>query len=382
MEPPPDLHDLGEALSQERKSKGFTQKEVVARVSTYYSDERSYRRIEQGEQRPSRNALLAILEKGLLIKDQDRVTQMLALGGYVPSTGMEALQQDAPRVEVAVRPAETVVAPVPCAPPIASFWDRINLRFGPKLPPAIVVGSFIIGGALAALSQESAQVMATAILYGCLFAVSILLESAFDAAKPSNSVAATIFGLTMVTSVAALAIDSWLARIGVAAALPLAFGIFLLAAGAQWTIARSTLSESAIVPTTRFHAHTAQAAHLKNTTYFLVIVVIFWLPPTHCINVLRREMQAGHAAWVRSVLSRSLLLGQDFVCFSPQWLWFGLLFLVLLAIPMAIRLLENLKSDPKLNTYTALLYLRGIIYFLLILVCLVWYSSAIASLSD
>jgi hypothetical protein len=178
----------------------------------------------------------------------------------------------------------------------------------------------------------------------------------------------------------ALAIDARLARTGVPAALPLSLAVFLLAAAAQWAIARSALSESAVVPTS-FQAHTAQAAHLKNTIYFLVIVVLFWLPPFHCVAVLRREIQSGHAASVREILTHHVLLGRDFASFSVEWLWSGLLFLLLLVIPMAARLLENLKSGPRLNTFTALFYLRGVLYFLLILICLFWYSAAIASLS-
>ena len=225
---------------------------------------------------------------------------------------------------------------------------------------------------LPAVSQDTALVMVSAILYGCLYAVSILLESAFDPApSPNWPVASAVFGLTLVTSVIALAIDAWLARSGVPAALPLSLAIFLIAAAAQWVIARSALSESVVVPTTRFHAHTAQAAHLKNTAYFLVIVILFWLPTFNCIAVLRREIRTGHAARVTAVLTHNVLLGRDFVCFSVEWLWIAFLFLLLLAIPMAVRLLENLKADPNLNRYTALLYFRGVLYFLLIFICLI-----------
>jgi hypothetical protein len=223
--------------------------------------------------------------------------------------------------------------------------------------------------------------MVSAILYGSLYTVSILLESAFAAAPiPKGAVVSGVFGFTMVTSVIALAIDAWLARTGSPAALPLSLAIFLIAAAAQWYIARSALSESVVVPT-NFQAHTAQAAHLKNTVYFLVIVLLFWLPPFHCVAVLRREIYAGHAASVREILAHQLLHGRDFVCPNAGWLWSGFAFFLLLSIPMSARLLENLKSAPRLNTYTSLLYLRGVLYFLLIFICLIWYSGAIASLS-
>jgi hypothetical protein len=365
---------LGKAIAEERRSKGLKQKEVVELVSSFYSDERSYRRVELGERLPDRDAVIAILVSGLAITEAEKVNRILALGGYAPLTAAEA-----PQLGTAVFQP---ISPALPAPPSASFWNRTNENSGVRSASLIAVCSLAVGCLIAGASQETALVTVSAILYGCLYAVSILLESAFDPAPAPNwPVASAVFGLTLVTSVFALAIDAWLARAGVSAALPLSLAIFLIAAAAQWVIARSALSESVVVPTTRFHAHTAQAAHLKNTIHFLVIVVLFWLPPFHCVAVLRREIQSGHAAWARAILPHHLLLGRDFACISAEWLWFGFLFLLLLAIPMAVRLLENLKSGPRLNTYTALLYLRGVLYFLLIFICLIWYSAAIASLS-
>jgi transcriptional regulator with XRE-family HTH domain len=365
---------LGKAIAEERRSKGLKQKQVVERISSFYSDERSYRRVELGERLPDRDAVIAILESGLSVNEADKINRILALGGYAPLTAAEAQRHGASVLQPIVSPATPI-------PPRASFWHHLNEKSGLRFAISIAVCSLAVGCAIAAVSKETALVMASAILYGCLYAVSILLESAFaPAPAPKWPVASAVFGFILVTSVMALVIDSWLARIGIPAALPLSLAVFLIAAAAQWSIARPALSNAAVVPT-RFQAHTAQAAHLKNTVYFLVIVILFWLLPFHCIVVLRREIQSGHAAWVRAILARRLLLGRDFVCLSAEWLWLGFLFLLLLAIPMAVRLLENLKSDPRLNAYTALLYLRGILYFLLIFICLIWYSAAVASLS-
>jgi hypothetical protein len=130
----------------------------------------------------------------------------------------------------------------------------------------------------------------------------------------------------------------------------------------------------------QFQAHTAQAAHLKNTAYYLVIVVLFWLPPFHAVGVLTRELRLGHVDAVRALVTRRFMLGSDLVAASPEVLWYLFLGLGLLAIPMAVRLLENLKSHPDLNRYTSLAYLRAVIYFLLALTCLFWYSAAIGGL--
>lgn len=371
---PVNLRALGNAIAEERQAKGLRQKQVVERIISFYSDERSYRRVELGERKPDRDALVAILVSGLSVTEADKINRILMLGGYAPLSAAEALQRDPGVLQPTISPA-----PVP---PRAGFWHRLNEKSGAKSTISISACSLVIGCAIAALSPETALVMFSATLYGSLSGVSILLESAFDPTPgPKWPVVSAVFAFTLVTSVTALVIDSGLARSGVPAALPLALALFIVAAAVQWGIARSALSESVVVPTTRFRAHTAQAAHLKNTVTFLVIVVLFWLPPFHCIAVLRREIQNGHAASVRAVLTHRLLLGRDFFCFSAEWLWYGFLFLILLAIPMAVRLLENLKSGPNLNSYTALLYLRGFLYFLLILICLIWYSAAIASLS-
>jgi transcriptional regulator with XRE-family HTH domain len=366
---------LGSAIAKERLAKGLTQKEVAALVPTFYGEERAYRRVESGERTPGRGAVIAILSSGLRIGESEKINDILALGGYSPLTHAEARKCGVSVVQTVVPPVAIPELPEPDVP-IPSSEQK-----GLRSPALMVLCSVSVAAAIAAASQETILVLFSAILYGCLYVVSILLESTFDPVLDSRwPVASVVFGLVVVTSAAALAIDAWFARLGMVAALPVALSLFLVAAACQWVIAKSTLSEAVVVPM-RFMAHTAQVAHLKNTVYFLIIVVLFWLPPFHSIMVLRREIHAGNTAWVKATLADRLLLGRDFVSFHPEWLWFACLFLVLLSLPMAVRLLENLKSDPRLNTYTALVYLRGVLYFLLVVTCLIWYSSAIAAIS-
>lgn len=344
-------------------------------MSTYYSEDSAYRRVELGQRVPDRDAAIAILTSGLGITVIEQINGILALAGYASLTEGEARQL---RLPVAQLEATSTTARGNAR---RSFWTTLVGKLEGRLRPLILLVSTVAVSVLLAVSSGRAPVMiATTMLYASLYAVSLLLESALDAKRPSRwAVGVVLFCLMLASSVVALTVDTWLAGKGSPVALPLSFAIYLGAAAVQWMIARTALPEIAVVPL-QFQAHTAQAAHLKNTLYFLVIVALFWLPPFHCIAELQREVRIGHASWVKALVGRHLILGKDFVALSPETLWFVLLGLALLALPMAARLLENLKTHPGLNTYTALLYLRAVLYFLLILVCLIWYSSEIGSL--
>lgn len=370
MASPLDPRAFGRAIAQIRRAKGLRQRDVAERIDTYYSDERSYRRIETGERLPGRDAAIAILKSGLEVGDAEKVDGVLALAGYDPLIRDETPVLKPNRViSEPIRPGEVQHVPwLVCSG--RSVWLVV-------IP---LVGTIVISGLVGFLSGNPAIVIGTAAVYGLLYAVSLLLESAMDTrAMPVMPVAVWLFCLIATSSTIALALDTWLARVGNPAALLIVFGVFLVSAAAQWLIARSVLSESAVVPM-QFQAHTAQAAHLKNTSYYLAIVALFWLPPFHCVQVLHRELELGHTATVEAQIARRLITGRDFVAPSPETLWFMFLALGLLAIPMAVRLLENLKAHPGINRYTSLAYVRAVLYFLLVLVCVFWYSAEIAGL--
>jgi len=362
---------VGHALAELRHSSGFTQKEVAARVPTHYSDDRAYRRVESGERLPDRDKVIAILNLGMSITQTETINRVLGLAGYSALTEAEIRS---------VKPAPVmgpVATPVVPQKVSAEFWH--GLRSRKRLGAAIVI-SLVLSGAVASTGPNGVIVMLAAVLYGSLYAVSVLLESAFGSdSRRAVPASAGVFCLMLPTSVLALAVDGWLVDAGNTAVLPVSLSVFVLSAGVQWLSVRSALPESAVVPS-RFPSHTAQAAHLKNTLYFLLIVVLFWLPPFHCIAVLRREIRAGNAAPVREMLGRAVILGRGVVCLNSTWLWGLFLLLALLAIPMGAWLTNNLNPHPKTNTYTNLLYLRAFLYFLLILACLIWFSSSVGSL--
>jgi hypothetical protein len=319
---------------------------------------------------PGRDAAIAILKTGLEVGDAERINGVLALVGYDPLTRDET---------PVVQPDRAISEPIQ--------WTQVQrlrcLAWSTRsvLPLVLpLAGTMVIAGLFGLLSGHPAIVVGSAALYGLLYAVSLLLETAMDTrAMPVMPVAVWLFCLMASSSTLALALDAWLAKVGNPAALMVAFGVFLVSAAAQWLIARTVLSESAVVPM-QFQAHTAQAAHLKNTSYYLAIVVLFWLPPFHCAQVLHRELELGHTARVKAQIARRLMTGRDFVAPSPETVWYMFLALGLLAIPMAVRLLENLRSHPGMNRYTSLAYVRAVLYFLLVLVCVFWYSAEIGAL--
>lgn len=257
------------------------------------------------------------------------------------------------------------------------FWSIVSGRR--RLFIAIMV-SLIVGVVVASRSASISMAMLTAIFYGSLYTVSVLLESAFGANfREAVPAAYGTFCLMLLTSVSALAVDERMVEAGNPAALPMSLAVFILSASLQWLLVRSALPAVAVVPS-RFPSHTAQTAHLKNTLYFLLIVVIFWVPPAHCIAVLRRNIRAGNTSIVREMLAHTVIVSSDVVCLNRTWLWGLFLLLALLAIPMGAWLTNNLTPHPKTNTYTNLLYLRAVLYFLLILACLIWFSVSLGSL--
>ena len=361
---------VGHAIAKLRQSLGLTQKEVAASVSTHYSDDRAYRR-GAWRAHADRDKVIAILNRGLSIGQTETINRVLGLAGYAALT------------EAEIRSLKPAAVTGPVSVPVvpqkvnAEFW--LGLK-GRKRLVAVTVFSVVLGGVIASTGPNGVMVMLTAMLYGSLYAVSVLLESVLGPESGKTVSASTgVFCLMLLTSVVALAVDGWLVDAGNIAALPVSLVVFVLSAGLQWLLVKSALPESAVVPS-RFPSHTAQAAHLKNTLYFLLIVVLFWLPPVHCIAVLHREIRAGNATIAKEMLGRTVLIGHDVACLNSTWLWGLFLLLLLLAIPMGAWLTNNLNPHPKTNIYVNLLYLRAFLYFLLILACLIWFSSSIGSL--
>jgi hypothetical protein len=322
-----------------RLARGFIQQQVAARIPTYYSDAGAYGRIERGERHPDRDAVVAILVRGLLIREIAEIDRVLQLAGYW------ALSAD----EIATLGLAETVAELPEEPVPPVILPRNPWRHWRSA--GVLIGSLVLAGLIALLIPgHTPFALLTSCLYAALYVVSLYLESAFDPERlPTTRTAMFTFAFVSVSSTVALATDRALVDSDNYFALLFSLAIFLLAGILQFVIVRRALPESAIVPA-RFQTRTAQSAHLKNTNYFLLIVVLFWLPPFHCVSTLSREFRSGHAEWVRQTLTQDLMLGRGLLALSVRWLLGLLLIMFLIAWYMGAHLLDNLRSHARLNS--------------------------------
>jgi hypothetical protein len=362
-------------IARQRESKGLTQDDVAHRVPGHYADGSTYRRVELARRKPTRDAAIAILRHGLEINAAPDINRALALLAYGPLDKEEvgALRVvETPSGEVTVS-AETVPAPkVPRV--LFGFSDQVIMATG------ITVLSLVAVGTWAAFTSADLAAYMTSVIYASLYAVSVLLESQHQTNRQTIPVAAALaFSIMATSSAAALSADAWLVRIGSGTGLITAFAIAWAAAGTQWLIVRPYLSDRAVVPL-RYEPHTAQAAHLKNTMQFLLLASVFWLPPIHAVAVLRRELALGHTAFIQQALSREIMVGKGIVALAPGALGLVLLAIIPVALVMACRLVDNLKSDRRQNRYSILLYTRAALFFGLSLYCLGWYADKLANL--
>jgi len=346
-----DLKTFGQALRELREKRGVTQEEAITR-SEAYSEASSLRKIERGEQRPKRVTIIALMVKGFEVTDPGTIDQMLELAGYSGLTGAEISRWGAsprPTLRIPIPTPQALQKPAiaEVAPKLLKIWDRVIAL--------CVVAAFGL-----AWDQDWFAWLCCAV-YAGLFVVSVLLEAAPEYRKGETSRAAALSGsVILATSLGGTLLNSrkqFLNSSGLWAAL----AVFLFAAATQWLLVRPALPSYAVVRT-RFQPHTAQAAHLKNTLYFLFIVVAFWIPPSHCVVV-----SGGHYT-VNGLASNGAF------CVPPLWLWGIFVLVLVLSIPMGSRLLENLRPGPRHNVYTNLFYTRAALYFLLAAICLISYS--------
>jgi transcriptional regulator with XRE-family HTH domain len=347
----PDLESLGKRLRALRESRGITQDQVVER-SGVYSESSSLRKIERGEQRPKRAAIIALSAIGLEERDPNVIDELLASADYEalsdPEVARLGLTRPPPTPQDRSATDETVRAVrAPISEHQLHIWD-------------MVIGVCATMSIWLAALQDW-FVFVTCILYAGLFVVSVLLETAYESRGSETVRAAMTAGaMTLAGSLGGLWMDSRLVLAGRPEGLWLVLLLFVVSAAMQWALARPGLPAHATVRA-RFQPHTAQAAHLKNSLYFLFMVVAFWIPPRHCVEA---SHHGGSAVMM--------------FCPRPVWLWGAFVLVVAASIPMGSRLLENLEPSPRQNLYVTLFYVRALLYGLLSVICLAWYSTEIS----
>ena len=372
----PDLRSFGEELRNLRERRGISQKEVIARIPGRYSSEGAYGRVEQGTRRPDRATLVDILVKGLKETSRDIVDKFLHWAGYEALTDSESNALGVRGV------ADQNVDKV-----LATPADGLE---GPVAPgrPTIIIGAFVllvllIASVLVAIRVEVPLlfVLLTSSLYGGLFVVSILLETAYTASsRKIVAVAAVVFVFMLTTSVLALSLDAARLPSGRTGSFLMALAVFLVSSVAQWFVARFVLPAEGIVPVD-FEPHTAQAAHLKNTVYFLSAVAIFWLPAFHGAGTIRQDLLRGERAAAAAAIASARGFAPGLLLPGTAWLWVALLLLVIATLVMRASIIDHLRQHPARNRFLILFYTRALLYFSLGLVCVVWYSETVDAIA-
>jgi transcriptional regulator with XRE-family HTH domain len=371
-----DPRAFGRLIAKIREANGMTQPEVANRVPGHYGEASTYRRIELGSRKCSRDAAIAILRHGLQVSSLAVINSGLALLAYAPLN-----PEEIGALHLANSGNQAMTVPAEKIPDRQAGW-LVRLSASRTATSAgLVTISLVLAVVAARRMPFAAAVFGSAIVYAALYAVSVLLETQHQADHRRRPTAAALaFALMLIASVAALALDGWLVRTGSGAGLWAAFAVCWTAAGAQWFMVRPALADRAVVPL-RFQAHTAQAAHLKNTLYFLLLASVFWLPPLHAVAVLRRELQFGHTAFVQQAISHpALIMGRSIISLGPEALMAVLIAVLGAAAVMGSRLLDNLKPDPRQNGYCVLLYTRTALFFGLSFLCIGWYADKLGGL--
>lgn len=360
---------FGQAVKRIREGKGLLQREVVDRLKGVYSDPSTYGRIERGERLPLRRDALAILTRGLEIRDPKQVNELVMLAGYESTTNVLKDGKTAEKDDLS--PAEAPIA--------TEIQHRTFPLFASK--------KLVVGVALAAVAvvlfgagarEQTWFIDSSVLLYSSLYVVSVLLETAYlDDKTRVAKYAAAVFCFIATTSAFAVYVDFLATRSRKQFGLAVSASILIACAVGQWFIARPCLPARVLVGT-----HTSQAAHLKNTLYFLFFALCFWAPPFHCVVALRYAADIVNPAALPGIISNWWIAAHGVIC--PGVYSLVCLFVALIPLSIAMRspILDRLKgNNDHQNLYMLLFYFRAILFFAACILCLAWFSSNLSPAS-
>jgi hypothetical protein len=228
-------------------------------------------------------------------------------------------------------------------------------------------------------SKHLAHVVVAAFLYSTLYAVAVLLEVTYQFDRFGRMalwIAPAVLTWMTLTSAAALAIDrKWTLRdrTGLAASV-----LTLLIAAAVLFGALTLFLPSFPITESTLQAYPAQAAYLKDMSYFLVLGFIYMILPFHFIISAEREIVRRKHSQVEAKVEEENDKAAQRI---PYWSFWALVVLLLvflvMSVAMTARLLDNLKPGPYQNLFVELVYLRALLFFGLGIECLVWYHDAL-----
>jgi DNA-binding winged helix-turn-helix (wHTH) protein len=231
---------------------------------------------------------------------------------------------------------------------------------------------------------HSRHVLTACILYAGLYAVTLLIEIAyqFDIYGSSRLNASLWVGLWVFgTSMVGLIINWKSASKGKPNGLMVSLLIFLAATAGLYA-GVCLLLPSLSITGLAHQAETAQAAYFRDTGSCLLMAVFFLIPTFHFVITMQRELQAGRHRLAFEVLTGNKPSVLPAGTFYPSFKGLGLALIMMAAFSVyhTVYLLGKLSPGPYKSLFIGLLYLRLILYYGFGLQCLGWYYRALNDL--
>jgi DNA-binding winged helix-turn-helix (wHTH) protein len=232
-------------------------------------------------------------------------------------------------------------------------------------------------------SNHLAFVLCASAIYAALYAAAIPLEVAYQFNRfgaVAQKIAPLAFAWIMIAAVASLFAGRKLALRGSLSGVFIPGFAFLIAAALLSAALTRFLPDFPITESV-FQSYPARAAYLKDVSLFLLLAFIFLILPFHFISTTEREIGRGRCGLVLDIVEgkkpAAMLRGTIY----PRVWALGVALAALGAVWLiaTAHLLENLKPGSYMNLFVELVYLRGILYFGLGLICIAWYHRALTA---
>jgi DNA-binding winged helix-turn-helix (wHTH) protein len=233
-------------------------------------------------------------------------------------------------------------------------------------------------------SKHITHVLASCFLYAALYATAVPLEVAYQFDRfgaAALKIAPFVLVGVLLGSIAGLSVDHKLARRGKLSGLLAAIGIFLISASFIFA-ALCLFLPSFPVTLSSLQSYPAQAAYLKDESYFLVLAIFFVVMPFHFTTMMEGEVIGKrNNSTVGLPIENKATTAAKRTPYPKLWFLASLLVvLALISVAMTAHLIDNLRPAPYMNLFVLLVYLRGILYFGLGLECLIWYWNVLNEL--
>jgi len=230
------------------------------------------------------------------------------------------------------------------------------------------------------MGKPVAHILVSCSMYSALYTAAVPLEVAYQFKRfghTATMIMPFVFVVMLTTSVLALALDREFVLKEKSGGLKMSVLGFILSAGVLFAAISFFLPAFPITESI-LQTHPAQAAYLKDESYFILLALFFLIMPFHFIIITERRLTREMRRRASAKEEGQQTSKEDRVPYWSFWALVGLLFVFfIMSVAMTARLLDNLKPSPYQNLFVQLVYLRGLLFFGLGIECLAWYHNAL-----